>query len=127
MPYRIFEDSRGTEWQVWDIVLRLEERRTNEADRRADRAGMAFADRRQDERRISNTRRPSLRGSYSQGWLAFDSGSEKRRLMPIPGDWTTCRPERLEEYVSAAAKVNGSRRGLFAYFGDDEESFAEAE
>jgi hypothetical protein len=30
MPYRTFIDSLGTDWQVWDIVPRLSERRSEE-------------------------------------------------------------------------------------------------
>lgn len=125
MPYRMFEDSRGMEWQVWDIVPRLVERRTGEGDRRADIAVIEFADRRRDDRRLATTRRPSLRGSYAHGWLAFDNGREKRRLTPIPKDWTTCSAERLEEYARQAESVPGSRRSPFAHYEDDE-PFAEA-
>lgn len=124
MPYRLFEDSGGTEWQVWDIVPRLVERRTTDADRRVDASVIEFADRRRDERRVSNTRKAMLRGTYSQGWLAFDNGLEKRRLTPIPKDWTTCSTEKLEDYASQAYRVPVPGRGGFAHHGD--ESMAEA-
>jgi hypothetical protein len=43
--------------------------------------------------------RPVHRGitdtDLENGWLAFQSHTEKRRLRPIPPDWETCPPERL--------------------------------
>ena len=106
MSYRLFEDSTGTEWQVWDIVPRLEERRKAEAtDRRVEIQVIPFADRRRTSRRIANTRRSLLRGSYASGWLCFESRKEKRRLSPIPGDWTTCDDGTLESYLHRGQRV----------------------
>ena len=33
MGYRIFKDSTGTEWQTWDVVPHLAERRVRERRR----------------------------------------------------------------------------------------------
>ena len=101
MPYRTFQDSTGTEWQVWDIVPRLSERRTSSpVDRRIEVRPISFADRRREQRRVPQApvARARLRGTYAQGWLCFESDLEKRRLSPIPDDWTTCSERRLEEY-----------------------------
>lgn len=123
MPYRAFIDSGGSEWQVWDVVPRLSERRTSqETDRRLATIPIPFADRRRDSRRMTQVRRAILRGSYAQGWLCFDNGREKRRLTPIPADWTTCSERSLEGYSSRAESVPGAHR-IFEY-GDD--NFAEA-
>lgn len=112
MPYRTFQDSAGTEWQVWDVVPRLTERRMTEADRRVDITPIAFADRRNDERRQSNVQRTILRGTYSSGWLCFDNGLSKRRLSPIPDDWTTCDADTLEAYLRAGEEVREARVSL---------------
>jgi hypothetical protein len=45
---------------------------------------------------------PQLRGSYAQGWLAFDSGTEKRRLSPIPEDWQRMSEEQLAQLLERA-------------------------
>jgi len=112
MPYRMFEDSAGSEWQVWDIVPYLSERRNGAADRRVATIVIPFADRRRDERRLaSSMRRMVLSGSYAQGWLCFDNGAEKRRLTPIPSDWTHCAEERLELYLRSSARVAGPYGG----------------
>lgn len=126
MPYRMFEDSRGVEWQVWDIVPRLVERRTKQPDRRVDTHVIEFTDRRQHERRIAEVRRARLSGSYAQGWLAFDNGREKRRLTPIPEDWASCPPERLESYAREAQPVPVSGRGTMEPLGRAGEPYAEA-
>jgi hypothetical protein len=118
MPYRTFEDSTGKEWQVWDVVPRLTERRLHEADRRVDITPIAFADRRRDERRLSNNHRTVLRGSYAHGWLCFDNGEDKKRLSPIPGDWTACDEHTLEAYLRAADGVKPQRS--FMDFGNDD-------
>ncbi len=123
MPYRTFEDSAGTEWQVWDVVPRLTERRLGETDRRVDITPIAFADRRRDERRLSNNHRTVLRGQYAHGWLCFDNGQDKKRLSPIPTDWTGVDEHTLEAYLRAAEAVRQSR--MMMGFGHDE-SLAEA-
>ena len=122
MPYRTFVDSIGTEWQVWDIVPRLSERRSFDvADRRVANSPIEFADRRRDDRRLTQARRATLRGTYAHGWLCFDNDREKRRLSPIPSDWTTCNEGTLEQYARRAERVPMSYR----VFGDPD-ALAEA-
>jgi len=124
MPYRTFVDSTGAEWQVWDIVPRLSERRSGEVvDRRRQVAPIRFPDRREDNRRLTDTRRSVLRGTYVHGWLCFDSAKEKRRLSPIPYDWTTCNEDTLELYARRGEPVGGSHR-TFGF--SDEEPIREA-
>jgi hypothetical protein len=118
MPYRTFTDSIGLEWQVWDIVPRLTERRSDDAtERRIEIVPIAFADRRREGRRLTQARRTVLRGSYAHGWLCFDSNTEKRRLSPIPSDWTTCSDELLEVYERHAQPVAGPSR-TFGFSGE---------
>jgi len=126
MPYRTFTDSTGTEWQVWDIVPRSNERRaTDTIERRVDVRPIPFADRRQSSRRrITQARRAVLRGDYAFGWLCFFSDEEKRRLMPIPNDWTTCSDELLEAYMRHAEPVTAVHNPLSS--DDDIEPFARA-
>ena len=120
MPYRTFLDSKGAEWQVWDIVPRLAERRTGGvADRRIEVKPISFAERRHQLRRMTQIRRAILRGTYAQGWLCFDNESEKRRLSPIPGDWTTCSERLLESYAGKAERVSGAHQP-FMFNGDDQ-------
>ena len=100
MGYRIFRDSAGTEWQAWDVVPRLSERRLGE--RRARAAAVPRPERRRVERRVQAGRRPLLSAGLDNGWLCFEAPVEKRRLAPIPSDWLSCATARLEEYLRAA-------------------------
>ena len=119
MPYRTFIDTAGIEWQVWDVVPRLSERRSVEtSDRRVLTIPISFDDRRARHRRVTQSRKAFLRGTYAQGWLCFDSSREKRRLTPIPVDWTTCSEELLDVYARHAQAVPAPYRSFT--FTDDE-------
>ena len=105
MGYRVFKDSQGTEWQTWDVVPRLAERRTS--DRRRDPSPIPpspLLERRRvhDRRLVVGRRPPVLSGGLNGGWLCFEASAEKRRLTPIPGDWLRCGEEQLEEYCRLA-------------------------
>lgn len=101
MGYRVFKDSQGTEWQTWDVVPQLAERRRG--DRRHERAEKSASDRRLSvERRILIGRRPGLGTGLDGGWLCFEAPVEKRRLTPIPADWLRCSEPKLEQYCRDA-------------------------
>lgn len=115
LPYRTFNDSAGAEWQVWDIVPQKHERRGELLDRRVAINPIAFADRRTPTARrltAAPARRAYLRGTYAHGWLCFESRQQKRRLSPIPPDWTTCSDEDLEAYSRSGERVPGASRPL---------------
>jgi len=101
MGYRVFRDSQGTEWQAWDVVPQLNERR--EIERRVSMTPVEHADRRRDpDRRVIKGRRPMLTSGLDGGWLCFENSREKRRLSPIPKDWTRCSSEELDRYLQLA-------------------------
>ena len=101
MGYRIFRDSTGTEWQTWDVIPRLSERRMGER-----RVAVAIAPRverrRLAERRERTGGRPMLSAGLDAGWLCFEASVDKRRLTPIPADWERCPADQLEAYCRAA-------------------------
>jgi len=77
MGYRTFRDSKGTEWQAWDVVPQLTERR--EIERRVQRAPVEHADRRrQPDRRVIKGRRPTLTAGLDSGWLCFENAGDPR-------------------------------------------------
>ena len=107
MGYRIFKDSRGTEWQTWDVIPRLAERRVN--DRRLHAAQPPNSDRRSRiDRRVLSSPRALLTSGLGSGWLCFETANEKRRLSPIPEDWSKCADERLEQYCAQATLARPS-------------------
>ena len=111
MAYRIFRDSRGTEWQTWDVIPRLNERRVSV--RRAAIAHQAGSDRRtRTDRRLVTSQRSVLTPGLEGGWLCFEAPVEKRRLSPIPSDWQYCPSERLEGYCESAIPARRITREL---------------
>ena len=100
MSLRVFVDSSGNEWHVFDVVPRTGERRV-ENRRALEASEEANADRRDGDRRlaIGNLGRLS---TISEGWLCFEQGAERRRLSPIPGDWSRCTEAALEDYCRRA-------------------------
>ena len=106
MGYRTFRDSTGVLWDAWDVVPQLGERRTE--DRRQSRGAIPFGDRRHLERRLVSSRRAIMTPGMTDGWLCFEGGNEKRRLAPIPSDWSRCAEARLEEYCRRAKPARRS-------------------
>jgi hypothetical protein len=105
MGYRVFRDSRGVEWQTWDVIPQLTERR--ELERRMSRKPVEHADRRRaQDRRVINGKRPFLTSGLDHGWLCFETEVEKRRLTPIPIDWKRCTDAQLEKYLQSAKRAN---------------------
>jgi hypothetical protein len=94
-------DSKGTEWQTWDVTPSLGERRVSE--RRRYTVQIPHADLRSyGERRAKGGHRPLMTAGLDSGWLCFEATDEKRRLAPVPPDWESCPRERLEEYCEQA-------------------------
>ena len=95
MAVREFTDDWGTEWRVWDVTPEVMHPITRSED---------YMQKLQD------------------GWLAFESATEKRRLpAPYPGDWTGYDLKRLEELCQRATPVlrrpqtpNGEQRAAVA-------------
>lgn len=50
-----------------------------------------------------------LPGPFQSGWLSFDSGSETRRLTPIPDGWAELPEDELRRLCAAATLA--ARRG----------------
>ena len=46
-----------------------------------------------------------LSGTYDQGWLTFESATERRRLAPVPDGWMDFSVERLEQLCWGAKPV----------------------
>jgi hypothetical protein len=110
MGYRIFRDSQGIEWQTWDVVPRLADRRASERRREAAVAALVAVERRRAaDRRVVAGRRPVLSAGLDEGWLCFEATTtEKRRLTPIPLDWLRCDEACLERYCRQARPATRS-------------------
>ena len=102
MGYRTFRDSQGIDWQTWDVVPHLAERRGTERRRASAIAGFVAQERRANDRRVRAGKRAALIAGLDDGWLCFEARAEKRRLTPIPLDWLRCDEACLERYCREA-------------------------
>lgn len=79
MAVREFTDSRGVEWRVWEVTPAHMHPVTRGEDYMAD---------------------------LQDGWLAFESGKEKRRLeAPYPSNWIDAPLAHIEELCRRASVV----------------------
>jgi hypothetical protein len=83
--HRTFRDAHGVTWSVWAV-----------------------------HPQHSGTRRAGLRGTFVQGWLAFVSEAEKRRLSPVPDGWMELDDAALERMCAEAevAKADAVTRRM---------------
>jgi hypothetical protein len=96
MAVREFTDSRGVDWRAWDVT---------------------------PSHMHPVTRGEDYMANLQDGWLAFESGREKRRLeAPYPADWIRLPIPDLEELCRRASLVvrrrassnSGQRRAISA-------------
>jgi hypothetical protein len=115
MAHRSFTDQTGREWQAWDVMPERTDRRVTadrrsspNSDRRSQSDRREAGNRRRNQRRLVPDRRavsrqPSrLPRSYADGWLCFECGSEKRRLVPVPNGWDRLPDEELAHLLDSA-------------------------
>jgi hypothetical protein len=74
--HRIFRDVRGVRWDVFAVY---------------------------PETRLAA--RWQLKAAYARGWLCFDSAGQKRRLGPVPADWSQLSNAQLEQLGDRAEVV----------------------
>lgn len=83
MAFREFTDSRGVVWRAWDVTT---------------------------EQLHPVTRGEDYMGNLSDGWLAFESAGERRRMpAPYPRDWTDLSIPALEALCRSAPVVSGRK------------------
>ncbi|HEX8360416.1 MAG TPA: hypothetical protein VF613_09925 [Longimicrobium sp.] len=106
MPLRTFQDSQGAPCSVWNVTpFAAQEGERRNAERRAATAAVYAG----PERRAGKDRRVRTPGlmtpGLESGWLCFESGSEKRRLSPIPPGWDQAPDDELESLFRDARAV----------------------
>ncbi|MBA3670643.1 MAG: hypothetical protein H0W68_01295 [Gemmatimonadaceae bacterium] len=102
MANRKFSDGAGVRWEAWEVYPTLSERRLVR-DRRV--VARAARDRRQRE----EAWRPRIAADYARGWIAFQSGVERRRLAPSE-DLQGLTDEELRALLARAGPVGRARR-----------------
>lgn len=104
MAHREFVDADGVHWQAWEVIPNSAERRER-AEWRDDARG-------KPERRVRSELRVRIGQGMARGWLVFASRNEKRRVFPIPDDWTTRTDAELAELCEAASEAPRAPRRL---------------
>lgn len=111
MAHRTFTAPDGSEWQVWNVTpqtLETDERR-GRARRQLDVPFPPPEKRKMLDRRSSADRRAHLRcrlvDADRTGWLVFQAGELKRRLLAVPADWEQLSEADLWRLWDAAAPV----------------------
>jgi hypothetical protein len=123
VAHRAFTDSAGVAWEVWEVhpgvatsagaeMAEREmaerdaaDRRSGEERRGASPPAVATSSPPTTERRVIAERRVGVSIPMRGGWLAFQSASERRRLVPIPHGWAEDSETQLEAYCRAARVV----------------------
>ena len=95
--HRQFSDRQGRTWQVWEVIPTF-------AERRVLQKVVAV------ERRSATMPRASLPVEMREGWLAFETKGERRRLAPTPVGWELLSDRELAELVQNATPVGRVRR-----------------
>lgn len=94
-------DLLGRSWTVWSVVPERPERRRHDAE----------AQRESDRRRRQHQEfRVPLGERWTNGWLAFETKGEKRRLAPIPDDWELAPEDQLNQLLEQAEQIRPTRR-----------------
>ncbi|HEY5062641.1 MAG TPA: hypothetical protein VII52_13965 [Gemmatimonadaceae bacterium] len=101
MPHRQFHDTVGRVWDVWEVIPeRLERRR-----RPTPPGGLTRERRHRTEFRATP-------GGLTAGWLCFETGTEKRRLAPVPAEWAAMSNEELDRLCRSATPSKSKPRRL---------------
>jgi hypothetical protein len=79
MTHRKIKDEEGRAWDVWEVYPSAVEQRMS-----GEYPTVPQSDGSLTEKREVRIRVPS---ALQEGWLAFQSGKDRRRLAPIPMNW----------------------------------------
>ena len=77
MALRTFFSHDGTAWNVWNVVPTL----------------------------THNERKVALSIGMTHGWLCFESGGVKRRIVPVPDGWEEWSDAELETALAVSQEV----------------------
>jgi|SRR5690348_7944525 hypothetical protein len=102
MTHRKIKDGDGRSWDVWEVYPSAVEQRMS-----GEYPAVPSGDGSTKERREVRLLVPS---ELQQGWLAFQSGDERRRLAPIPENWNTLLDSALVALLCQADRLNQSSR-----------------
>jgi hypothetical protein len=103
MTHRRIRDTTGRWWDVWEVYPSAVERRMSGEQPAVLLEGEV-------ERRTKREVRVVVPSELQQGWLAFQTGEERRRLAPIPDGWITLPEGKLLELLTRAGRAGEWQR-----------------
>ena len=98
MTHRRIRDRAGEMWDVWEVYPSAVERRMSGEVPAVLDEGV--------ERRVRREVRVVVPEGLQQGWLAFQNGDERRRLAPIPDEWSTLADAELVALLEKADRTS---------------------
>ena len=101
MAHRQFKDQEGRLWEAWDVHPMSVARKLRAE--RAEQSGREVVD---DEGTFA------LPNALRDGWLAFQTAGETRRLAPIPSNWDQRSDRALAELARSAEPIQRRRPHL---------------
>ncbi|MGH7618995.1 MAG: hypothetical protein ACREPM_17380 [Gemmatimonadaceae bacterium] len=97
MSHREFRDETGRAWEVWDVRPSISAAPTQSGVEGGNLAAL--------ELQIRRHARFHLPAEFENGWLAFQSNGESRRLAPIPQSWISLGDRDLAVLVRSAQPI----------------------
>jgi hypothetical protein len=102
MTHRKIKDGKGKAWDVWEVYPSAVEQRMSGEHPAVSDSGAT------PEKREVRIRVPS---ALQEGWLAFQSGNDRRRLAPIPHSWIRLDDAELIRLLARADRLTESDGG----------------
>lgn len=103
MTHRKIKDGMGKAWDVWEVYPSAVEQRMS-----GEYPAVPSIDGLPGEKREVRIRVPS---ALQEGWLAFQAGNDRRRLAPIPTNWSTLREDELLRLLAQAERLGDRSSG----------------
>jgi len=98
MTHRRIKDGDGKSWDVWEVYPSVVERRMSGEFPAVKDSRSPETDRRRQVRLL-------VPAQLEQGWLAFQAGSFRRRLAPIPDNWSALDDDALLALLDRAERI----------------------
>jgi hypothetical protein len=106
MTHRKIKDGDGRLWDVWEVYPAAVERRMSGEVPAVQEDGPSGT----DDAQAHGDRRREVRllvpVELQQGWLAFQAGNDRRRLVPIPERWSSLDEKTLLTLLARADRVS---------------------
>jgi hypothetical protein len=103
MTHRKIKDGLGKAWDVWEVYPSAVEQRMS-----GEHPAVSHSDGSPASKREVRIRVPS---ALQEGWLAFQAGAERRRLAPIPVNWSSLDEQSLITLLARADRLTDGDGG----------------